>query len=483
MAGPKSAKLSGTNQSTGLMVRRNTYEEKKKQDFANLCMSDTPYRDILKYVNNEIRMSTEMSDFNYKILCFKDDGVFQLNKAITKVYGVSAGKPDEKPSGGEYNLQMIDVTLANGERHKVPYGKISLPDAGEGAMIDIRYNDASNELHVVGSCQFQFSSMIDEIIEITKFFLNSESIYSSQAIEIGEATGNGQKFQPKVLNLSNIDKEFMVLSKVAERNLIPVYARIRKPAECIAKGISLKTGVLLEGKYGTGKTLLAFKLAKEAIANNWCFIYLKDPTMLAQTLRLSKTLDKNGNGVIVFLEDIDQVTRGNRDANMQDILNTLDGGDTKQMNVIAVFTTNHIELIEPTFLRGKRIGSVVTLDPLDRITSMQFLEHAFTAEYNLLRDDKLEKVCEFVEQNEIVPAFMAEIVEKIKANLVFSDTLDVTAEDVEAATKSYLRQVGLASKKDMSKTAKDNLWDALREVARTEPDLVTKVDEIHEATA
>ena len=205
--------------------------------------------------------------------------------------------------------------------------------------------------------------------------------------------------------------------------------------------------------------------------------------MLAQTLRLSKTLDKNGNGVIVFLEDIDQVTRGNRDANMQDILNTLDGGDTKQMNVIAVFTTNHIELIEPTFLRGKRIGSVVTLDPLDRITSMQFLEHAFTAEYNLLRDDKLEKVCEFVEQNEIVPAFMAEIVEKIKANLVFSDTLDVTAEDVEAATKSYLRQVGLASKKDMSKTAKDNLWDALREVARTEPDLVTKVDEIHEATA
>ena len=28
---------------------------------------------------------------------------------------------------------------------------------------------------------------------------------------------------------------------------------------------------------------------------------------------------------------------------MQDILNTLDGGDTKQMNVIALFTTNHLE--------------------------------------------------------------------------------------------------------------------------------------------
>ena len=45
---------------------------------------------------------------------------------------------------------------------------------------------------------------------------------------------------------------------------------------------------------------------------------------------------------------------------MQDILNTLDGGDTKQMNVIALFTTNHLDQIEPTFLRGKRIGSIVS---------------------------------------------------------------------------------------------------------------------------
>jgi len=48
---------------------------------------------------------------------------------------------------------------------------------------------------------------------------------------------------------------------------------------------------------------LAFKLAKEAVANGWVFIYLKDPTLLAQTLRLSKSLDNNGHGVIVFLED------------------------------------------------------------------------------------------------------------------------------------------------------------------------------------
>jgi hypothetical protein len=85
-------------------------------------------------------------------------------------------------------------------------------------------------------------------------------------------------------------------------------------------------------------------LAKEAIKNSWSFIYLKSPKLLADTLRMSKTLDKNGNGIIVFVEDIDQVTRGDRDAALQDILNTLDGGDTKNMNVISLFTTNQLSI-------------------------------------------------------------------------------------------------------------------------------------------
>jgi ATP-dependent 26S proteasome regulatory subunit len=119
----------------------------------------------------------------------------------------------------------------------------------------------------------------------------------------------------------------------------------------------------------TGKTLLAFKLAKEAIGNGWSFIYLKSPELLAETLRMCKTLDQNGHGIIVFTEDVDQVTRGNRDGALQDILNTLDGGDTKDMNVIALFTTNHIELIEPTFLRGKRIGSIISMPMLNAATA------------------------------------------------------------------------------------------------------------------
>lgn len=51
------------------------------------------------------------------------------------------------------------------------------------------------------------------------------------------------------------------------------------------------------------KTLLAFKLAKQAVENGWIFIYLKDPKLLAESLRMSQTIDRSGHGALVFVED------------------------------------------------------------------------------------------------------------------------------------------------------------------------------------
>jgi AAA+ superfamily predicted ATPase len=149
--------------------------------------------------------------------------------------------------------------------------------------------------------------LIDAIIDRTHVLLNTASIYKSQAIEINAGMDQGQ---PSIMNLKNIGEEIMILSEETEYDLSPLTARILHPEKCKAKNIPMKFGCLLEGNYGTGKTLYAFKLAAQAIQNNWSFIYLKSPELLADTLRMAKTLDKNGHGIIVFVEDIDQVTRG-----------------------------------------------------------------------------------------------------------------------------------------------------------------------------
>jgi transitional endoplasmic reticulum ATPase len=433
-----------------IAARVNKYEESQKQRIIEVCQSNMKYADVLGFIEGEIKQSEKMASFKYTLLCWKPDGVYQLNRAINEVFGSAVSKEDKSPSGNS-NIDTVDVILADGSRTKVPFGKISLEELGEDSEININYDNDRHLLLVKGQCQFKYQSLIDDIVERTKELLATESIYKNQALEITNLS------EPKIMTLAGIDKQFMVLSKKTEFELQPLRSRILYPEKCIAKGIPLKYGCLLEGKYGTGKTLLAFKLAKDAVNNGWSFVYLKDPSLLAETLRMCKVVDRSGHGVIVFVEDIDQVTRGNRDSAMQDILNTLDGGDTKDMNVITLFTTNHIELIEPTFLRGKRIGSVITMDCLDAETAERFIRETFSEAEGYSVDDDLSDVCNYIAKAQIAPAFMAEIVESTKSKLIFTEETHVTSFHIKTSVESYQRQVGLASKKAVIETPADKL--------------------------
>ena len=433
-----------------IAARVNKYEETQKQRIIEVCQSNMKYADVLGFIEGEIKQSKKMASFKYTLLCWKPDGVYQLNRAINEVFGSAVSKEDKSPSGNS-NIDTVDVILADGSRTKVPFGKISLEELGEDSEININYDNDRHLLLVKGQCQFKYQSLIDDIVERTKELLATESIYKNQALEITNLS------EPKIMTLAGIDKQFMVLSKKTEFELQPLRSRILYPEKCIAKGIPLKYGCLLEGKYGTGKTLLAFKLAKDAVNNGWSFVYLKDPSLLAETLRMCKVVDRSGHGVIVFVEDIDQVTRGNRDSAMQDILNTLDGGDTKDMNVITLFTTNHIELIEPTFLRGKRIGSVITMDCLDAETAERFIRETFSEAEGYSVDDDLSDVCNYIAKAQIAPAFMAEIVESTKSKLIFTEETHVTSFHIKTSVESYQRQVGLASKKAIIETPADKL--------------------------
>jgi hypothetical protein len=440
-----------------LVKAQKAWQQEKKSELKKLAESNKTYDQILMYLENEFEQAKKMTNFNYKISCFLNDGIYQLHRAIEEKIGASSVK-ENKSISGDRPIETVEVVLANGIRKKIPYGEIALPEMGEDAKIDIRYFNDEKILLVRGTCQFKYQHIIDDIIDRTKELLNTDSVYKYQAFEINSKINNGQ---PEILDLSNIDKEVMILSDETEYALSPLKARINYPQKCIENNIPLKFGCILEGPYGTGKTLLAFKLAKEAIQNGWSFIYLKTPSLLADTLRMSKMLDKNGNGIIVFVEDIDQVTRGERDSALQDILNTLDGGDTKNMNVIALFTTNHIELIEPTFLRGKRIGSIISLGYLNSSTAKKYIDH-FCEGIELEGD--FNPVYNLIENSKIAPAFMAEIIENVKSNMVIRGDKTIKAEHFIVCIKSYLVQVGLSKTKDTSMTKEMILADSLKKV-------------------
>ena len=445
-----------------LKQKKNQWESQQKQRMAEMFMDPKiSYADCIKASIDADKQNHRMSRINHHLRCFKSDGIYQLNKAITGVFGAVVSNEEHGPSVGDQTVNMVDIQLADGTRTKAPYGDIALDSLGEGSMISINYDDSKHELLVTGKCQQMYMTIMDDIIEATKHFLATESIYKGQALEITDIN------DPQILDLSSIDQQLMVLSKSTKYALLPIEARLTEPQVCIERGIPLKYGALLEGPYGTGKTLLAFKLAKEAIENGWIFIYLKDPSLLAEALRMSKIIDRSGHGALIFVEDVDQVTRGDRDAALQDIVNTLDGGDTKDMNVISLFTTNHIELINPTFLRGKRIGTIISMGFLDAETAFDFMKQSFQIGNYTIAED-LTEVCNLIANSDIAPAFMAEIVEAVKARLVFEKRNDVKSFDVEYAVKSYLHQVDLAKKKPTTDTPEILLAKNLKTIVTEE---------------
>lgn len=239
--------ISAKGKSSVLDQKVNQYEETMKKKFMEVVQTPgIKYADCLDYIESEIKQSKKMAKIDYCIPCFRNDGIYQLNQAISEVFGSVVSKEDHSPSG-DSNIQTVDIVLADGTRVKAPYGDISLEALGEDSQININYNNDKHELVVTGRCQFRFSSLMDDIIEVTKHNLAHNSIYKGQALEITDINN------PKIIDLSSTDNQLMILSDKIKYDLRPIVARLTNPEKCIEKGIPLKMGILLEGSYGTGK--------------------------------------------------------------------------------------------------------------------------------------------------------------------------------------------------------------------------------------
>lgn len=125
----------------------------------------------------------------------------------------------------------------------------------------------------------------------------------------------------------------------------------------LLSGKKEKRGILFAGPYGTGKTETALKIGRIANKEGQTFIYCKDRN-------LSEVLDvaKHYQPSIVFVEDIDEMTAGERGTEINDLLNTIDGIQTKGQGLTLIMTTNNKDRINQAFRRPGRIDVVLNFD-------------------------------------------------------------------------------------------------------------------------
>lgn len=409
--------------------------DQDSQKLIAVLSGNKPYHEKLKYVKHELEESVREINFNYKIFGFLEDAAYALNQAVVSVHGFTELK-NEKSASKDNPPQMIDVRFSDGTRIKVPFGTINLPQFGKGAYIEMLYDGRRKTMLLQGVCEKRYSKLMDQIVEKTEEILTTDSIYRNKAIEY-DGTGS-----PKFIDLSPYENMELFLTDTAKFATEPIEARIEQCEECEANGIDLKFGALLEGNYGTGKTLYANKLALKAIKNDWTFIYCSKPENTLEVLKIANKFTKNGKGIVLFVEDIDRILSERTDIT-NEISLLMDGSETKNNNIISIFSTNHIENIDPTFLRGKRIGSIVTLTYLDKSTAKKMLLHYLDG----VVDTDCELAAEKVEEYKIVPAFLSEIIDRVKTHSILRNTNKVTEKDILNAIEQFKRQMDIAKVK------------------------------------
>ena len=189
---------------------------------------------------------------------------------------------------------------------------------------------------------------------------------------LGAMFGKG-KVEPMNLDESQISFADVQGCDEAKEELREIVEFLKNPAKFKALGAKLPKGVLLAGPPGTGKTMLAKAIAKEAGVT---FFYADgsqfDELFVgvgARRLRDLFAAAREKSPALIFIDEIDALApkRGNESSSRQTInqlLTEMDGFRTTD-EIIVIGATNARDLLDDALMRPGRFDTTVAVDPPD----------------------------------------------------------------------------------------------------------------------
>ena len=299
---------------------------------------------------NIIEVDRAFEDWNWK------DVLVAVKKAAERHFGWVQGVTLQTFFGPQ-RPQEIDVVVDMKDGRKITetcfYGTFAAT-VWEDAEVSV------GAQHISAEVKKRYADDVRKFFNLVQEILDKESIYRGKSITVTKKTDPWQ----------NISLDFEVFELKTSSKII-----LNEDIETVVRNFIIddlgdegKRCYLFSGGYGNGKTETAMRVGSAGLTKGMAYFYCKDADVFHMLLKQAVNYQPS----LVFLEDVDEIGSGEkRDADMNRILNTLDGVQTKGNNITVIFTTNHEKRINPALRRPGRIDLVVNFGNPDKVAIAQ----------------------------------------------------------------------------------------------------------------
>lgn len=384
------------------------------------------------------------------------DGAAAFQRALYRVFGTSGLGKATQTMFGKIPPRLVSVQVGPNETLQVPWGEVKLPTLNAEFYLGSDVDEEYGVLFVIQvTAPRKYRARIEALFDVVQNELEERSIYRGKAFNGAET--------PEFLDLSWVHENKIVYSEdtLAQLNA-NVWSLIEYTEEMRALGMPMKRAVLLEGPFGTGKTLAGALTAKKAQANGWTFILARPgKDDLFEVLNTAKLYAP----AVVQFEDVDVVARGGSDEQIAQLLDALDGIGNKGNGVVALFTTNYVDKIQKAVMRPGRIDSIIHIGKLDRPGVEKLIKSV--VDNRILGDVDYDVIYSHV--TDFLPAFVKEAVDRavrysLSRNKGVPTTIETT--DIVNAAIGLNTQLELMEKANSGADEKPALEAVFTEIAQ-----------------
>lgn len=319
--------------------------------------------------------------FNHAIHCaIPADGMASTWKVFIDRFNLVVGRSIQTMFG-KIPPGFFTVKDGTGRSIEIPRGRFALADFDSDEWLELAPTGGDRPgITIMGEVRKRRIPFLKEICAEVEVRLKTDSIYRGKTVayeSLAWMVDGSFDFQQSIPVVKTFDSPPTVyLNRAAE-------TAIRSQVFNKITGVANETRsvVFFSGFFGTGKSQQCAVVSQVANDNGWTVVHLRSAQDAIRGLKLASSLRREGAGVVIIIEDIDEVTSGPRSSEINTLSTVIDGVSKEDMNnVILIMTTNNPLNVHPVFLRRGRLIEFDLPDQTVRVSMLTEWLNGHTAE-------------------------------------------------------------------------------------------------------